>query len=104
VSTRKTLMRNIVASMLVIAGSDATFAADVPPANDAAPTKEMREKMATLHEQMAACLRSDKSIADCRGEMAKNCGDMMGEKGCPMMDGMHHHMMRDQSSVTPKRK
>jgi hypothetical protein len=36
------------------------------------PSKDTREKMATLHEQMAACLRSDKSISECRDEMRKN--------------------------------
>jgi hypothetical protein len=104
VTTRQTLLRNLVASMVVLAGGGATFAADVPPANHAAPTKEMREKMATLHEQMAACLRSDKPIADCRSEMKKSCGETMGEEGCPKMDGMHHRMMKDQSSVPPKQK
>ena len=103
-TTRQTLLRNLVASMVVLAGGGATFAADVPSANHAAPTKEMREKMATLHEQMAACLRSDKPIADCRSEMKKSCGEIMGKEGCPMMDGMHHGMMKDQSSLPPKQK
>jgi hypothetical protein len=50
-----------------------------------APSKEMREKMATVHEQMAACLRSDKSIDDCRTAMMKSCHETIGPQGCQMM-------------------
>ncbi len=106
--TRQTLLSSLVASMVLLAGS-AAFAADVPPANRAAPSKEMREKMATLHEQMAACLRSEKPIADCRSEMKKSCGEIMGKEGCPMMGGMHYGMMdhgtmKDPSSAPPEPK
>lgn len=101
-STRRIILRNLVASMVVLVGGGISFAADVPSADHAAPTKEMREKMATLHEQMAACLRSDKPIADCRSEMKKSCSEALGKEGCPMMDRMHHHMMKKESSVPPK--
>jgi len=102
-TTRLTLLRILVGSLVMLVGG-ATFAADVSPASSAAPTKEMREKMATLHEQMATCLRSDKPIADCRSEMRKSCTETMGEAGCPMMDRMHHHMMKKQSSTPPEQK
>jgi hypothetical protein len=81
---------NVIASVLLIMGASAAFAADPPAADHGTPSKEMREKMASLHEQMAACLRSDKPIADCRSQMMKSCEDTMGEKGCPMMG---HGMM-----------
>lgn len=61
-------------------------------------TKEQREKMATLHEQMAKCLRSEKSPADCHEEMKKSCMDM-GEDNCPMM---HHH--KDMKKGMKKKK
>jgi hypothetical protein len=99
-SVSKVFCRNAIASMLVIAGAGFAFAADAP-ANHPAPSKEMREKMATLHEQMAACLRSDKPMADCRTEMMKNCQSMMGDQGCPMMGmgkGMHDHMMKEHAA------
>jgi len=64
----------------------AAFAAD-PPAAAPAPTKEMRERMATLHEQMAACLRSEKSIHECRTEMMNHCQALMGNQGCTRMMG-----------------
>lgn len=75
-----------VTGALLIALSSAAFAADAPAA-PSAPSKEMRERMATLHEQMAACLRSDKSIAECRTEMLKQCQAMMGSQGCTGMMG-----------------
>lgn len=88
--------RRAVTSMmgvLLIALSSTAFTGNAPttPLKRAplpyefAPTKEMREKMALLHEQMAACLRSSKSISECRAEMQKNCHDMMGDQGCTMM-------------------
>jgi hypothetical protein len=91
---------HVIAGMLVILGATAAFAADPPAANHPAPSKEMREKMATLHEQMATCLRSDKSISDCRSQMMKSCQETMGDQACPMMGhgmmgsepGKHNHM------------
>jgi hypothetical protein len=89
--------------MLVIMGASGAFAADPPTGSQAAPSKEMREKMATLHEQMVACLRSDKPIADCHSQMMQGCQDTMGKHGCTMTGhGMmgsgprrHHHTMQD---------
>jgi hypothetical protein len=63
--------------------------------------------MAALHEQMAACLRSDKSIADCQTEMMKSCRDTMGTQACPMMGmghgmGMGNGMMQPPPAKAPK--
>jgi hypothetical protein len=86
---------------LLIAGAGAAFAAGEPPA----PSKEMRNKMAALHEKMAACLRSDTAFSECRGEMHKNCQDTMGEQGCPMMGmGMHDRMRGKPPSNNPDAK
>ncbi len=41
------------------------------------PTKEQREKMAEAHDQIAACLRSDKSMDECHSEMKKYHDAMM---------------------------
>jgi hypothetical protein len=79
--------------LLVVAGR--AFAADAPAAPPAEPSKEMRAKMAALHEKMAACLRSDKPIADCRAEAMQYCQSNMGEHGCMGMGmgmGMHGGM------------
>jgi len=50
---------------------------------------EQRASMATIHEQMAACLRSDKPLGDCMQKMMDSCHDMMGGKWCPMTGDMH---------------
>ena len=86
------------------------YAADAPPPpakpaapmkmEHMAPTKEMREQMASLHEKMAACLRSAKSIDDCHHEMMAAHEKMegaMGEKhehehDCEHMMKMHEPM------------
>ena len=77
---------------MLVALASAAGAADAP-ATKAAPSKEMREKRAVLHEQMAACLRSDKPFAECRKQMMKGGEDMMGKDNCPMMMGMGSGMM-----------
>lgn len=50
-----------------------------------AMTPEQRQNMATAHDKMATCLRSDKSIEDCRKEMMESCEQNMGKDGCYMM-------------------
>jgi hypothetical protein len=74
----------ILATLVMILGATA-FAAE-PPNAPTEPSKEMREKMATMHEQMAACLRSDKPIAECHKEAMKSHEEMMGKDVCPMME------------------
>jgi hypothetical protein len=75
-----------ITGVLLIALSSAALAADAPAA-PSTPTKAMRQRMATLHDAMAACLRSNKSIAECRAEMQKHCQAMMGNQGCTRMMG-----------------
>lgn len=91
--TRRSI--GIMLAAMLFASASVTFAADAPPAAEAAPSKEMREKMAAAHDAMAACLRSDKSVADCRHEMQMKCQEMHGEQGCPMMGmGMREPMQK----------
>jgi hypothetical protein len=85
-----------LAAMMLMVGTAMSLAAE-PPAAMPTPSKEMREKMAAIHEKMAACLRSERTFAECREEMQQNCSDMMGEQGCPMMGmGMRGRMMGPQ--------
>lgn len=80
-----------------------TVAAAAPPAAPPEPSKEMRAKMAAAHEQMAACLRSERPIAECHKEMMKNHHELMGEHGCPMMEsGMHPPRRNDADSAAAK--
>ena len=51
------------------------------------PTHVQREKMARIHEQMAACLRSDRPFTECRQEMMRACRTEFGYRGCRMMHG-----------------
>lgn len=83
----RTAMPLLIAAAALICLSEARGADPAPPAasQPAAPTKEMREKMASLHEQMAACLRSDKSITECRQTLMRSCRDSLGPHDCPMM-------------------
>lgn len=62
-----------------------------PSAHTPAEIKEHREKMAAHHEMMATCLRSDKPLSECKGEMHKSCGKESCKEGCPMMDGKGEH-------------
>lgn len=99
-----------IAGALLIALSSGGLAA--PPAPSSTPTQAMRERMATLHEQMANCLRSDKSISECRAQMQKHCRAMMGDQGCTSMmgtggmmgmgKGMHGPMTSSPPSSPPK--
>lgn len=96
--------RTAIAALLLLSGAAST------PADSPAPehtlSKETREKMATLHEQMAACLRSEKSLLECRAAMMRSCQEQLGSDGCPMIVGMgggtdgRHHMQ--PMSATPK--
>jgi hypothetical protein len=86
-----------IAGVLLIALGGAASAANPPTvAAPSSPTRAMRQEMAALHEQMAACLRSDKSISECRTEMLKHCQDMMGSRGCTRM--MHSGGMMGMGS------
>ena len=86
------LTRLSLAAALFIAGVAAACAADAP-LSPAAPTMEMRARMATIHDQMAACLRSEKPVADCRAEMMASCEAIHpGGKGCQMGTGQRGRM------------
>jgi hypothetical protein len=99
-ATLPRVARITVASLGLLLSISVAWSADPAPStasSQAAPSKEIREKMATLHEQMAICLRSDKSVAECRTEMMKSCRETMGAQSCPMMGmgpGMGHGGMK----------
>jgi hypothetical protein len=90
---KKTILPTLIAAA-VLAGA-ATAAEHTSPSGMPEPSRETREKMATLHERMAACLRSDKSVSDCRHEMQQHCRTMMGAQNCPMMGMDKRHDMTD---------
>ena len=87
-------MKNIilVGTLLAALTSGNAFAEETKPstknnkkATSTQMTPEQRQKMASMHEKMALCLRSDKPMNECRAEMKSGCKEMMGKEGCPMM-------------------
>jgi hypothetical protein len=89
---------SIIAVLALALNASAALSAEPPSPSHPALTKEQRQKMATIHEQIAACLRSEKPISECHEEAMKSCQDAMGKDGCPMMGGgMHGHMMQPSS-------
>jgi plasmid stabilization system protein ParE len=76
----------LVATTVALLGGPSLAAEEAPPA-PAPPTAEQREKLAVAHEQMAACLRSEKPFTECHAEMHASCQQTMGAQGCPMMAG-----------------
>ncbi|OFZ55480.1 MAG: hypothetical protein A2428_06765 [Bdellovibrionales bacterium RIFOXYC1_FULL_54_43] len=78
------LTQLLLATLLL---SSPALAADKPaPSKETAPSAEVREKMAKNHEKMAACLRSDKPVQDCRKEMMETC--RKDKTACPAMGRM----------------
>ncbi len=73
-------------------------------ANHMAGTPEMKNDMADMHQKMAECLRTEKSMQDCHGEMMKNCQDAKAPGHCSMMEsmmnkgGMKHGKMKHKKA------
>ncbi len=84
-SDQKTGLRCLALGAALLWGSCAP--ASPPATGVAAPSHAMREKMAQIHEKMAACLRSDRSIADCHQDMMNQCHQALGDQTCRMMQG-----------------
>ncbi len=59
------------------------------------PSKQTRDQLAQIHDEMATCLRSDKSMSECQTQMHDRCVAVMGDKGCPPKGGGKHHKRRD---------
>jgi hypothetical protein len=90
--------RLVLAALLLC--SAAAAPADIPPPEDHPISKDTREKMAQVHEEIAACLRSDKSLQECHNEIMKSCHEKLGEEGCRMMPGMGHRL-QDRHRMQP---
>jgi len=92
------LLRGLIGAIALLVGGAALAADTGRPAPPADPSPQVRGQMAEVHQRMAACLTSTRPIAECRTEMLKNCQDLMGANGCPMMGaaggGMGPGMMR----------
>lgn len=99
----------VLAAVLTLSfnfASNIAYGAEKPKGNakQASPvvTVEQRASMANVHEKMATCLRSEKAMSECQGEMMKSCGETMG-KNCPMMGQMDQmHRMMGKGSMHGK--
>jgi hypothetical protein len=85
--------KHLALALLATISSTVSYAAENQKPSTESGTRpqvstETRQKMATLHEKMAACLRSDKTIQECRTEMRDSCHAMLGKDMCPMLRSM----------------
>ena len=72
-------------------------------ATSAEPSKDMRAKIADLHQQMATCLRSDQSIETCRFDMMKACQQLTVDQSCVVMGmGAPHRRMKGPPAGAPE--
>ena len=108
-------MKIAITVMMILAGIVGTTALAAEKSKtqskDAQVTAEQRKNMASAHESMASCLRSDKTMEGCRKDMMQSCGDMMGKSGCLMMGhtgkmhgAMGKGMMSDQEMMNQDHK
>jgi hypothetical protein len=76
-----------VAGTVAILGFAAVAQGPMSPRHPQMTTAQ-RQKMADAHENMAACLRSDRPASECHDDLMKACQQTMGASTCPMMGGM----------------
>ncbi len=92
----------LYALLIPTAASAEEKSSSAPAANHMAATPEMKKDMADMHQKMADCLRTDKSMQDCHGEMMKDCQGAKAAGHCSMMNsmmskgGMKHGKMKDK--------
>lgn len=97
-----TIARISVTALLTLLAC-VSFAAEEPTQDKhpAPPTKQEREQFATLHEHVAACLRSDKTMRECHEAARKECEDTLGDRCRDMMRammGMQHRMNKHREN------
>ena len=84
-------MKMTMATLLILMSFTQTSAFAADKSKKKMPivlTPEQRQSMATTHEKMATCLRSEKAMEECHKEMMQSCQETMGKDGCPMMGKM----------------
>jgi hypothetical protein len=106
---RLNMTRAVACGLALLSVTGASLAAEPEHTDRPAPSGEMRAKMASAHEQFAACLRSDRPISGCHEEMMKQ-HEMM-HHGRDEHDGMdkgdcehwshHEHAVADNPADKP---
>ena len=51
-------------------------------------TPELKQHMAVMYQQMADCLRTEKSVEQCSADAMKDCPVMQKTGHCPINEGM----------------
>jgi precorrin-2 methylase len=112
--TRMKTIPGMICLLALTATAGVALSAEPEHMDHPAVTREMRAKMAAVHEQMAACLKSDRPIMECHEEMMKHHDESMmhheaGEHGdMDMHDCMHKphhdHAAKDQPPADAKPK
>jgi hypothetical protein len=70
------------------------------PMHNEAMTAEKRAEMATVHTQMAECLKSEKPMEECHKIMAEHMGaEMDGKHSC----SEHNKMQKAEKKSQPKK-
>ena len=87
-SLTKIARHGLVSGVLCLGGALTVQAETPPPAQARQAMVENHKKAAEMHSKMSACLASDKTVDQCREEMATSCGTTFGAN-CPMGGGMH---------------
>lgn len=72
---------------LCFGGALTALGETTPPSQTRQVMAENHKKAAEMHAKMAACLASDKTVEQCREDMAASCGTTFGAN-CPMGGGM----------------
>jgi hypothetical protein len=71
--------------LLGTAGFAEDSSKSAPPRKLPLPTAEQRKKMADAHEKMASCLRSTRTVEDCRHEMMEVCRGTTDQAACVVL-------------------
>ena len=99
----------VACAIALLSAAGASLAAEPEHMDRPAPSKEMRATMASAHEQLAACLRSDRPMAECHEEMMKQHEMMhpgheehegMGQGDCEHWSH-HEHAKADKPADQP---
>ncbi len=83
--------------MALVAALLGSALAAEPSTENMGLSKEQRARMAAAHEKMAACLRSDRPLEECREELHASCVGLFRDEGCPL-DGVR---LRDRPIKRP---
>jgi len=94
----------LVCLLALAASANVALAAEPEHMDHPAVTREMRTKMAAAHEQMAACLKSDRPMADCHADMMKVHEEMEMHDCMHRMHRDHDHLKADQPPAEAKPK